>query len=222
MASDDLPRSGVRGLSLLHDVVDETLSHRIREQLLTEERHQRSEIVINSQRHLTPRLTSSFSDVPLSLVGMDTSQPWTPELAELRGVIGQRFGLTFNYALANLYRDRSDFTGWHCDKAWLHEPGSTIAIVSFGATRTLAIRPLGGSSAAHLRLTDSSVVLMDLDLQATHEHSILAESEDVDMRLSITLRHIQILPEYLDGDRQRRRCDGVITTERNQASALHR
>lgn len=222
MALDDLPHSGVLGLSLFEDVVDEKLSHRIRAQLMSEERHRRSEIVINSQRHLTPRLTSSFSDIPLSLVGMDTSQPWTPELAGLRDDIGERFGLTFNYALANLYRDRSDFTGWHCDKAWLHEPGSTIAIVSFGATRTLAVRPLGGRSATHLRLTDSSLVLMDLDLQATHEHSILAEPEDVDMRLSITLRRIQILPEYLDGGRQRRRCDGVTLSERNQASALHR
>jgi alkylated DNA repair dioxygenase AlkB len=222
VASSDLPGSGLRGLSLFHDVVDSALSRRIREQLLTEERHRRSEIVIESQRHLTPRLTSSFSDVPLSLVGMDTSQPWTPELAELREAIGQRFGLTFNYALANLYRHRFDFTGWHCDKAWLHEPGSTIAIASFGATRSLAIRPLGGSSATRIPLKDSSVVLMDLDLQATHEHSVLAESEDVDMRLSITLRRIQILPEYLDGGRQRRRCDGVTSTERNQASALHR
>lgn len=153
--------------------------------------------------------------------GMDTSQPWTPELAELRDAIGGRFATTFNYALANLYRDRLDFTGWHCDKARLHKPDSIIAIVSFGATRTLAVRPLGTKSATHIPLVESSVVLMDLELQATHEHCILAEPDDVDMRLSITLRHIEIRPEYLDG-RRRRRCDGVTTTERKHTNALHR
>lgn len=207
---------------MFRDIIDPTLSHRIREQLLITARHHRSEILIDSKWHFAPRLTSSFSDVPLSMDGMDPSQPWTPELAELRDTISQQFGLTFNYALANLYRDRSDFTGWHSDKAWLHEPGSTIAIASFGATRTLAVRPVGANSGVAVPLTDSSVVLMDLDLQATHEHCIPAESDDVDKRLSITLRRIEILPRYLDGSRQRRRCDGVTTTERNSANALHR
>jgi len=198
LTSSDLVCGRINGLSLFSDVVDGELSCRIRERLLTEDRHRPCEIVINAQRHMAPRLTSSFSDVPLFMDGMDPSQPWTPELIDLRDLIGRRFGLTFNYALANLYRDGSDLTGWHSDKAWLHVPGSTIAIVSFGATRTLSVRPRGASSADHFTLTDSSVVLMDLDLQGTHEHCIPAETEDAGMRLSITLRLIEMLPEYLD------------------------
>lgn len=217
----DLSRGEISGLSLFSDVVDAALSQRIRQQLLHPKHHRSSEIVIGTERHPTPRLTSSYSDVPLSLDGMDTSQPWTVELSALRDTIGQRFGLTFNYALANLYRHRLDFTGWHSDKAWLHQPGSTIAIVSFGATRTLAVRARGTNSVTRLSLTDASAVLMDLDLQATHEHCIPAEPEDVDLRLSITLRHIEILPEYLDSSRRRRRRDGVTTTERNKANAVH-
>lgn len=197
MTTSNLLNGGVEGLSLLPGVVDASLSKRIRDELLTKDRHSTSEILIDSRRHPTPRLTSSFSDVPLSLDGMDTSRRWTPELHQLRDMISHRFGMTFNYALANLYRDRHDFTGWHCDKAWLHVPGSTIAIVSFGATRTLAVRPRGTTDVTRLQLTDSSVVFMDLHMQASHEHCVLVEPEAVDMRLSITLRHIQILPEYL-------------------------
>ncbi|KAF0845268.1 2-oxoglutarate-Fe(II)-dependent oxygenase superfamily protein [Nocardia caishijiensis] len=202
------------GLTVVDNVVGTALGVRIREQLLVADRHQHSEILIGSHRHLAPRLTSSFSDVPLALDGMAPSRPWTPELADLRDLVGVRFGLTFNYALANLYRDRADFTGWHCDKAWLHEPDSTIAIVSFGATRTLAVRAVGTEPAVRYRLSDSSVVLMSLPLQNTHEHCLLAEAEDVDMRLSITLRHIRILPEYLAEDRPSRRNHGAVTTER--------
>lgn len=220
---------GSCGVQLFEDVVNGSLADRIRTDLLRDDRHGASEIVVDAQRHLTPRLTSSFSDIPLTLDGMQVSRPWTVELSELRDLVETRFGLTFNYALANLYRNRSDFTGWHSDKAWLHEPDSSIAIVSFGATRRLAIRPVGrairpvgGDPIQSLELTDSSVLTMDLACQSTHEHCIPEESEAVGKRLSITLRHIKILPEYLDRDRQRRRSDDVTTIERNELDALHR
>jgi hypothetical protein len=207
-------REQVAGLTLTANVVGSLLSARIRGQLFDADRHQHSEILLDSHRHLAPRLTSSFSDAPLTLDGMESSRVWTSELADLRNLISSRFGLTFNYALANLYRDHRDYTGWHCDKAWLHEPGSTIAIVSFGATRTLTVRPLGSESTLRYPLPDSSVVLMGLPLQETHEHCIPAETEDAGPRLSITLRHIRVLPEYLEGDRRIRHRDGGTTTER--------
>ena len=196
MTSPDLRANHIQGLTLFDNVVPAELGNSIRAQLLSAEPHHRSDIIIDSQRHPAPRLTSSFSDAPLRLDGMRASLPWSPEVAALRDAIGIRFGLSFNYALANLYRDGSDFTGWHRDKAELHHPGSTIAIVSFGATRTLSIRRRGSDAAATWPLVDSSVVLMTLGLQQSHEHAILAEPEDVGMRLSITLRHIRILPEY--------------------------
>lgn len=212
----------IRGLAVYYDVIDEGLSERIRADMMRTDRHHASEILVEDERRVAPRLTSSYSDLPLSLDGMDTSRPWSTELAELRDTVAQRFGLTFNYALGNLYRDGVDFTGWHCDKAWLHEPDSIIAIASFGATRTLAVRRLDKvGEVRRIALPDSSVALMDLSLQATHEHCIVAESDDVGKRLSITLRRIKILPEYLDGSRQRRRRDGVSPPERNQANAVH-
>lgn len=196
MTSPDRRASQVGGLTLFYNAVPPKLSNQIRAELLSDEHHHRSDIVIASQRHPAPRLTSSFSDVPLRLEGMRTSLPWTPGVAALRDNIATRFGLTFNYALANLYRDGSDFTGWHRDKAELHHPGSTIVIASFGATRNLAVRRSGSDSTDAFPLVDSSVVLMTLPMQETHEHAILVEPEDVGMRLSITLRHIRILPEY--------------------------
>ena len=60
----------------------------------------------------------------------------------------------------------------------------------------MSIRRRGSDAAATWPLVDSSVVLMTLGLQESHEHAILAEPEDVGMRVSITLRHIRILPEY--------------------------
>jgi alkylated DNA repair dioxygenase AlkB len=129
---------------------------------------------------------------------MQRSLPWTDSLAQVRDVVARRFDAHFNYALANLYRDRADHTGWHCDKASLHEPGSKIAIVSFGATRSLEVRPLAGGVTSRFELIDSSVALMDLNMQQTHEHRIPPERRETNSRLSITLREIIILPKYLN------------------------
>ncbi|WP_228287252.1 alpha-ketoglutarate-dependent dioxygenase AlkB [Rhodococcus ruber] len=180
------------------DVIRPELSARVCENLMNEDRHHVSEIITDSERHLASRLTSSYSDVPLLLDGMQRSLPWTAALSEVRDVIAQRFGAHFNYALANLYRNRADHTGWHSDKAWLHEPGSTIAIVSFGATRSLEVRPLSGGATSRFELIDSSVALMDLNMQQTHEHRIPPEHRETSPRLSITLREIIIHPDYLN------------------------
>lgn len=187
----------ISGISVTPGVVDDELCQRVRESLMDDGWHEQSEIIIGDSRHPAPRLTSSFADNRLSLEGMSASRLWTPELLTLRNLVTERFGLAFNYALANLYRNSNDYTGWHCDKAWLHCPGSTIAIVSFGATRHLELRRLGENSIKRIPLPEGSVVLMDLGLQATHEHRIPIESGDVGARLSITLRHIEMRPEYL-------------------------
>ena len=195
----------ISGLRLANGVVGADLAARIRERLLDKAVHGVSDIVMNGERRRSPRLTSSFSDSPLYMDGMSPSLPWTSELAELRDRIAGGFDLSFNYALANLYRDGRDHTGWHCDKSSLHVPGSIIAIASFGAPRTFAIREIGSREDHRFVLEDSSVLLMGLGLQRTHEHSVVVEEYDVGMRLSVTLRNIHILPEYLDGARECRR-----------------
>lgn len=197
MKTSSSSSTGIPGLEIASDVISPELSARVREHLMNEGRHHASEIISDSERHLAPRLTSSYSDAPLSLDGMQRSLPWTDALAQVRDVVAQRFNIHVNYALANLYRDRSDHTGWHCDKASLHVPGSTIAIVSFGSTRSLEVRPLTGGATSQFELVDSSVALMDLNMQLTHEHRVPPEHRETGARLSITLREIVILPGYL-------------------------
>lgn len=188
----------VRGIAYFPTVVGEELCRRIKTSLMDESLHSGADIVVEGARHRTPRLVSSFSDRVLTLDGMQDSRVWTSELAELRDRVSTNFSLDFNYALANLYRDGDDYTGWHSDKAALHVEGSKIAIVSFGASRRLSVRSCEDpGDAQNLLMEEGSVVVMDLDVQATHEHSVLKEVGLIGPRMSITLRNIHIMDEYI-------------------------
>lgn len=188
----------VRGITYYPGVVDDCLCQSVKASLMDESAHSGADILIDGVRHRAPRLVSSFSDIVLSLEGMDHSQVWTPELAELRDRVSSVFSLKFNYALANLYRDGDDYTGWHSDKAGLHLDGSKIAIVSFGVPRRLSVRSYEAPCDAQtFAMEEGSVVVMDLDVQATHEHSVLKEEGPTGPRMSITLRNIRILDDYV-------------------------
>lgn len=188
----------IDGIQYFRNFVDENLSARIKRILMDEVAHSECEILVDGVRHPAPRLVSSFSDVPLSLDGMDVSRTWTSELVDLRDSVCEQFGLTSNYALANLYRDENDHAGWHSDKASLHVEGSRIAIISFGSPRTFAIRSYANPADVQtFIMEEGSIVLMSLGLQSTHEHSVPKESCPTAPRLSITLRDIKMLDEYL-------------------------
>lgn len=202
-AGATVPRVGdtldlVDGIRYYPNVIESDLVARVTDRLMRADEHAECEIIIDGVRHAAPRLVSSFSDMPLWLEGMEVSRVWTEELAQLRDAVADRFGLSFNYALANLYRDGEDHTGWHSDKASLHADDSKIAIVSFGASRTLSVRSYAEpGDVRSVVMEEGAVVVMDLAVQATHEHTVVRETETAGPRLSITLREIRILDDYL-------------------------
>jgi len=192
------PIEPVPGVWYHPEVVGVELADRIKADLLRETRHAGAEILIDGERHPTPRLVSSYADSALRLVGMEDSRIWTEDLAELRDAVGAEVGETFNYALANLYRNQDDYTGWHSDKAHLHATDSAIAIVSFGDTRRLAVRSYETpEDVVTFDMAERSVVVMNLAVQASHEHTVLKEETPRGPRLSITLRNIVIEDSYL-------------------------
>lgn len=188
----------VAGVEYYPSIVGADLASRIKADLLRDSAHADAEILIDGVLHPTPRLVSSYADAVLRLEGMQESHAWTEELSELRDLVASELGLTFNYALANLYRNEDDYTGWHSDKARLHVVGSSIAIVSFGATRRLSVRSfVTPDDVVTFDMEEGSVVVMNLTVQATHEHTVLKETLGTGPRLSITLRDIIIDDSYL-------------------------
>jgi alkylated DNA repair dioxygenase AlkB len=84
-----------------------------------------------------PRLTDPWS--------LESGRPLEPELLEdARRVLSARYGVVFDSAGFNLYRDGRDSVAWHADRIEKEIEDPVIALVSLGEPRRFLLRPKGG------------------------------------------------------------------------------
>lgn len=96
-----------------------------------------------------------------------------------------------NFATAGLclYRDGRDSVAWHGDRIGRGNTEDTmIAIVSVGAPRTLALRPVGGGAALRYDLGHGDLAVMGGSCQRTWEHAVPKTARPVGPRISIQFR----------------------------------
>jgi alkylated DNA repair dioxygenase AlkB len=63
-----------------------------------------------------------------------------------------------------------------------------VAIVSLGATRTLALRPRGGGASLRLPLAHGDLLVMGGSCQRTWQHSVPKTTKPCGSRISIQFR----------------------------------
>ncbi|HET9874722.1 MAG TPA: alpha-ketoglutarate-dependent dioxygenase AlkB [Mycobacterium sp.] len=133
-----------------------------------------------------PRLTS-FHD----LTAEDPPHPLIDRLRRrLNDIYAGELGEPFTTVGLCLYRDGADSVAWHGDTSGRAAIEDTmVAIVSLGATRTLALRPRGGGHPS-LRLPQrhGDLLVMGGSCQRSWEHSIPKTSAPTGPRISIQLR----------------------------------
>jgi hypothetical protein len=141
-----------------------------------------------------PRLTALYGEPGLKYDYSGTTNQalqWTPTLAGLWGKIAADFGLVFNVALLNLYRDGKDSVAWHSDDERGLGPSPQIASVSLGAVRKFVLRRKDRTLQKHtIHLAHGSLLLMLGDTQALWEHSIPKTGEPVGPRINVTFRRM--------------------------------
>lgn len=114
--------------------------------------------------------------------------PWTGPLRDAVERIGRRLGASFNFVLANRYRDGSDAVGWHADDERGIAP--VIASVSLGAERTFRVRPRDGGRSTALLLAHGDLVLMWGRCQRDFRHALPRTRAPVGARVNLTLRRV--------------------------------
>ena len=109
-------------------------------------------ITLWGKQFLQPRLTAWYGDAAYTYSGLTMSAaPLTPLLAEIRDCCHRLTGQRFNSVLLNYYRNERDSMGMHSDDERELGPEPAIASVSFGATRTGALRSGGTAFASACR-----------------------------------------------------------------------
>lgn len=113
---------------------------------------------------------------------------WPTSLLQLADKITAMHGEKFNAVLCNLYRDGSDYVGWHSDDE-NNMDQSCIASVSVGATRSFKFRHKTTKEQVSVELEQGDLLLMRYCQQ--HWHHALPKRLKVDTsRINLTFRRI--------------------------------
>ena len=133
------------------------------------------------QHRIEPRLTASWH-------GEHGGPLQPPPLEEIRASLSKRYGVHFDSAGFNFYRDGRDSVAWHRDKipARIHQP--VVALLSLGEPRRFLLRPRGGGASRPFMLGHGDLLVTGGDTQRTWEHAV-PKVAHAGPRISIAFRH---------------------------------
>jgi alkylated DNA repair dioxygenase AlkB len=133
------------------------------------------------QNRIEPRLTAGWH------TGRGTPLD-PPILEDMRASLSERYGVLFDSAGFNFYRDGQDSVAWHRDKIpqRIHQP--VVALVSLGEPRRFLLRPRGGGKSRPFPLGHGDLLVTGGDTQRTWEHAVLKVAH-AGPRISVAFRH---------------------------------
>lgn len=158
---------------------------------------QEERIVVFGRAHVVPRKVAWFGDAGVEYVY--SGQPhralgWTAPLLALKKRLEAPLATTFNFVLANLYRDGRDTMGLHADDEPELGPAPLIASLSLGGQRRFRLvrreRKSTGTNSHTLVLNSGDLVVMWGDSQKRWLHGIPRTAKPVARRISLTFRCI--------------------------------
>ncbi len=128
-----------------------------------------------------PRLTDQWSLV--------SGLPLEPRLLEeMRLLLSARYGVVFDSAGFNLYRDGEDSVAWHGDRIRRDIAEPVVPLVSLGEPRKFLLRPKGGGRSRAFLLGRGDLLVTGGATQRAWDHCV-PKAARAGPRISIAFRH---------------------------------
>lgn len=152
-----------------------------------------------------PRLVFAYGDAGVSYMYAGVrklAHSWNESILGAKRAVEAFTGLTFNYALLNLYRDGRDCIGWHSDDESDLIENHVIASVSLGAERDFLLKrkksDVNDDEADEdpmlikTLLGHGSLLLMMGDTQRRYKHCVPRRARCRMSRINITFRQVLV------------------------------
>ena len=149
--------------------------------------------IANGQLIHTRRRIAWYGDKPYSYTYSSitkTALPWLPCMLELKQLIEQHTGESFNACLVNLYNDGQDGMAWHSDGEMDLKQHGAIASLSFGAERVFAFKHKSSGHKVSLPLAPGSLLVMAGTTQENWLHRLPPTTKVSEPRINLTFRTI--------------------------------
>jgi len=138
-----------------------------------------SAIMMMGKRVNVPRKQVGYGDIDtayrftgVDVEAKDWSEEKTPTLHAIKEFVVKTLGFPVSYVLLNLYRDGSDYIGWHSDDEKDLDPKFPIISLTLGAARPFRFRHKVSGQVYEGILKDNSLVLMNPPCQRMYKHSL--------------------------------------------------
>ncbi len=148
---------------------------------------------IFGKHYITKRKVAWYGDKPFEYTYTNDTKhalPWTSELKELKLLVEQVSGETFNSCLLNLYNDGSEGMGWHSDDEEELKKDAAIASLSFGAQRKFSFKHKKSKQTVSLMLENGSLLVMKGATQSYWLHQLPPTKKINTPRINLTFRTI--------------------------------
>jgi alkylated DNA repair dioxygenase AlkB len=133
------------------------------------------------RRMLEPRLTAPWN--------LHSGVPLRPTILEdVRVALSARYGVQFDSAGFNLYRDGQDSVAWHGDRIRKEIEEPVVALLSLGEPRKFLFRPKGGGKSQALSLGHGDLLVTGGKTQRNWDHSVPKVAQ-AGPRISIAYRY---------------------------------
>lgn len=132
---------------------------------------------------IEPRMTARWT--------LESGEPLAPPVLDrMRRALSARYGVEFDSAGFNLYRDGRDSVAWHRDKIRKEIDNPIVPLVSLGEPRKLMLRPRGGGPSRAFPVGHGDLLVTGGSTQRTWEHAVLKVAR-AGARMSIAFRYGQ-------------------------------
>ncbi len=151
------------------------------------------EAIIFGRHVITKRKVAWYGSLPYEYSYSNITKnalPWTQELLELKAVIEERSGETFNSCLLNLYHSGEEGMAWHSDGEKDLKKNGAIASLSFGAERKFAFKHKATKETISLVLEHGSLLMMKGTTQTHWLHRLPPTKVVKSPRINLTFRTI--------------------------------
>lgn len=151
------------------------------------------EAIIYGKRIVTKRMVAWYGDKPFEYTYSNTTKralPWTEKLLELKELVEQNTGETFNSCLLNLYHNGSEGMAWHSDAEKDLKKNGAIGSLSFGGERKFAFKHKKTKEIASIYLQHGSLLVMKGTTQSHWLHRLPPTKKITEPRVNLTFRTI--------------------------------
>jgi alkylated DNA repair dioxygenase AlkB len=115
---------------------------------------------------------------------------WTKELLELKAIVEEKTGETFNSCLLNLYHSGDEGMAWHSDAEKDLKKNGAIGSLSFGAQRKFSFKHKKSKETVSIILEHGSLLVMKGTTQTNWLHRLPPSKLVTKPRVNLTFRTI--------------------------------